>query len=241
MAPPLIPLIRILTLATLSMPNFSLLPNCRLRAAHGRRLRSLPISGTPSQLIHLHLPPFMSFAAFARVLLLFSFVRIANRSFWDFPTGGSSDAGATALASVALKDSRGAIVKADVDSSAERTAVVALLATPRPRDLIKKIGTRHLSRVIFDAVDRPYLVLITRQFRQTTFEPRRAALPHLERGNASVWSDVLAKSLPFARLASSRPGEFLFAPRRHAHSHSGPSQVHSVVRAPVGYRPGHPK
>ena len=53
-------------------------------------------------------------------------------------SGSLFEKGALALARLALRNVRKALVNVDVVPQAKRTALVALLAIPRPEDLVKR-------------------------------------------------------------------------------------------------------
>ena len=109
--------------------------------------------------------------------------------------------GAESLARMALKRARDALVDAQVTSQGKRTAVVALLAIPWSKDLIRKMGTRNLPVVISAAASRLSLSDISRRLRRTIFELWRVDLSNMGGGDGRLWGDVLVKAHLFARLS----------------------------------------
>ena len=107
---------------------------------------------------------------------------------------------AESLAWVAPKHARGTVVDGRVTPQAKRSAVVALLLIPRPKGLIRKMGTRSLSVVISAAASRPFVADISRHLRPTIFELWRADLSHFEGDGGSLRRDVLVRAHLFARL-----------------------------------------
>ena len=119
----------------------------------GDQLDRSPLSWTPLSKLYLYISFFAWFAALcANARSPFS----RNRSliFRDPICGSLSEEGAFALAGLALKNPRGALVNADVDPDAEQTAKVALGAIPRTWSLTEKIGIRHLTAVAPSSVAR---------------------------------------------------------------------------------------
>ena len=94
------------------------------------------------------------------------------------------EGGAFGPAKLALPNARGALVNADVALREKRTALAALLPIPWARELVKRVGTRHLSALVSAAAARPLLPPILRQLRQTIFDIWRADLPYLEGDDA---------------------------------------------------------
>ena len=69
---------------------------------------------------------------------------------------------------------------------ARRTAVVAFLAAPWAKDLIRKVGTRNLTVALSARAARLFLSDISRHLRQTIFELWRADLSFLEGGDGRL-------------------------------------------------------
>ena len=106
---------------------------------------------------------------------------------------------AESLSRMALKRAREASADAHITSQANRTAVVARLAIPGSKDLVRNMGTRNLTIATSAAASMPFLSDMTRHLRRTVFEPWRADLNHLEGGDGRHWRDVLVKAHLFAR------------------------------------------
>ena len=113
-------------------------------------------------------------------------------------SGALFEEGDPAPARLALNNVREALVNADVDPRTKRVPVVALLATYRASDLIKKIGTRHLTVVQLNL--NSYLNSISRLLRRTVFKLWHADLTSFEGEDAFLWRAVLVEAHLFARL-----------------------------------------
>ena len=100
---------------------------------------------------------------------------------------------------MALKRAREASVDAHVTSQLKLTAVVALLATPWSKDLIRKMGSRNVTVATSATASRPSLSGISHHLRLTIFEIWRADFSHLEENGGRLWGDVLEKAHLFAR------------------------------------------
>ena len=117
------------------------------------------------------------------------------------------DGRAVARAGSALANVRGALGHVDVDPYAERDAVVTPIATPGPRDLIRKTVTRHLAAVISTSIARPRFPPILRHLRRLLCALRQAGLAHLEGGscrlreNTPIRGHIFANLLPLGRQA----------------------------------------
>ena len=107
----------------------------------------------------------------------------------------------SALARFAIKNAWGALVYVDGDTGAKRAAVVALIATPWTRGLVKRIGTRHLAVAISATDARPYLGPISPPLRHTVSEPWRADLTYLGGGESCFWRGVLVGVRIFAMIS----------------------------------------
>ena len=113
------------------------------------------------------------------------------------------DEGVFALARLALKTARGALVDMNADPDAERATVLDRFATPIPRSLIRKVGSRHLPAVIAAHVAAPYHPSTSRHLRRGTFDLWHADLTRLGGGIGRLWRDVLVEAHIFPRLTPS--------------------------------------
>ena len=109
-----------------------------------------------------------------------------------------------ALAAWAVRNARNSLVNHMATHEEKRTSVVALLAIPWSRELIRKVGTHQITAVISAAAARPSLSEISRRLRQTIWELWHADLTHLEGEDGRLWRDVLVKAHLFARLSPAR-------------------------------------
>ena len=80
-----------------------------------------------------------------------------------------------------------------VDHDAGRAALAALIATPWPQGLIRKVGDRRAT-VISAALARQYLSLISRHLRQLVFELYRSDSNRLDGGGGTFWRDLLIQN-----------------------------------------------
>ena len=109
-------------------------------------------------------------------------------------------AGAESFARTPLRNARSALVNLDAALSGKRGAVVAPLAIPWSRDLVKKVGTRNPTGVIPSAAARPFLSPVARQLRQTAFELWHSDFSYSEGGDGRLGREVLVKARLFAWL-----------------------------------------
>ena len=153
--------------------------------------------------------------------------------------------GSFALASWAVRNARNSLVSHMATHEEKRTSVVALLAIPWSRELIRKVGTHQITAVISAAAARPSLSEISRRLRQTIWELWHADLTHLEGEDGRLWRDVLVKAHLFARLSPARwmilfaelgesviftPGDLKSIPLAQLHLVSCPSIQREMLR-----------
>ena len=86
--------------------------------------------------------------------------------------------GALTLASFARSRASGSPVDADVDPDASRLVGAAAFADPSLRALIRRVGMHKLTAAISSADGRPFLVNISRKFRELVSELQRADLTY---------------------------------------------------------------
>ena len=121
---------------------------CTRLISRGRLALSPTSNRCPPHLFHLHLLLLPRVRSSLCVYTPFIPPPKANRISSEFTSGPPIEEGALALAKLVPGNDRAAPVNVDVAPHARRTALVALVAIPWSRNVVKRVGTSNLTVVI---------------------------------------------------------------------------------------------